>query len=116
MNLNQREEKLQEIRTLFLEAEYARFKLLKEIFTPLELLNSDPLVLVKLIYQRLSLEKNTFNEASFRRWLRRNRNKQQQPKSKDVSAINARPHEQETFQFTDPATITKSKDPIIKFA
>jgi hypothetical protein len=115
MNLNEREEKIKDIRTLFLEAGYGRFKLLKEVFTPEELLHTDPLVLIKLTYRRLSLEKDDFNEASFRRWLRRNRNKQNKKNSQQVLGV-IQEQPSGNFQFTDPATLAKSKEPLIKFA
>lgn len=115
MNSNQREEKIEEIRALFLEAGHGRFKLLKEVFSQEELLTTDPLVLIKQTYRRLSLEKNDFNEDSFRRWLRRNRNKQS--RSKPQEDYMPKPEQAcGNFQFTDPSTLTKPKDSLIKFA
>src|SRR4051794_34765886 len=115
MSPNQREEKIEEIRAIFLQTEHGRYKLVKEIFSYEELLHSDPLVLIKLIYRRLSLQKNDFNEDSFKRWLKRNRNKLGKQKLQSEKAVNAELPPR-NFNFTDPATLTKSKDPLIKFA
>jgi hypothetical protein len=115
MDSHEREEKTEEIRALFVKTGHGRFRLLREIFTPEELLTKNPLVLIKLTYSRLSLEKNAFNEDSFRRWLKRNRNKKGRSQA-DANIPSATTKPPGSFQFTDPATIKKSNDSIIKFA
>ena len=115
MEVTEREEKITEARVVFLMGGYGQFDLLRTIFTEFELLNQDQALLVKLLCCRLSVRKNDFKQDSFRRWLKRYRAKV--VKAKDIKIdSNINQKASAAFQFTDPSSLSRAKEPLIKFS
>lgn len=117
----------EQITRMFLNEGRSRFDILEYVFNKQELLQRKPIILISLIYEKLTLKKGSFNEGSFRVWLRRYRKNNVVESNANrlaQSTVNPVPEQKATeappkerievapFKFTDPSTLKKGKEPL----
>lgn len=120
---------VEEIKRLFLNDGRTRFEYIKFIFTPAQLQDEKPFVLLDQVYYQLGLTKEDIKTKSFHQWLKRYRQRKPHGQArrpdvaesqKVVPAVSpAKPENKgvikDDFKFTDPSTLKKKDDIILEY-
>lgn len=103
------------VRSLLLSKGHGQFDLLPRVLSERELLKEKPVVLVKILCEKLNLTSSDFNTGSFRNWLSRYRAKNAtQGEEREKKLLQTPPSPLSGFKLTDPETLPKEERPLIK--